>query len=152
MSGLVHCGSAVDPHCTLRSIPPTASCYGRSLLLFFYSPRFALLLFFFFLNNPAPPKISPLPLHAPLPLSPQLRRVPSGESARVITLQPDHIGIETFDDMAGQIAWSHHWIAAGGRLVRHSAPYRYVRSEEHTSELQSLAYLVCRLLLEKTKK
>src|SRR2546425_5516185 len=28
----------------------------------------------------------------------------------------------------------------------------YTRSEEHTSELQSLAYLVCRLLLEKKKK
>src|SRR2546425_2053822 len=28
---------------------------------------------------------------------------------------------------------------------------RDVRSEEHTSELQSLAYLVCRLLLEKKK-
>src|SRR2546425_2044848 len=28
---------------------------------------------------------------------------------------------------------------------------RRVRSEEHTSELQSLAYLVCRLLLEKKK-
>src|SRR5687767_15710417 len=26
---------------------------------------------------------------------------------------------------------------------------RFLRSEEHTSELQSLAYLVCRLLLEK---
>src|SRR3989441_5819433 len=31
-----------------------------------------------------------------------------------------------------------------------SAPYD-LRSEEHTSELQSLAYLVCRLLLEKKK-
>src|SRR2546425_1710803 len=37
-------------------------------------------------------------------------------------------------------------------------PVKYVvyshsaRSEEHTSELQSLAYLVCRLLLEKKKK
>src|SRR2546423_2801195 len=28
----------------------------------------------------------------------------------------------------------------------------WIRSEEHTSELQSLAYLVCRLLLEKKKK
>src|SRR2546425_2310941 len=28
----------------------------------------------------------------------------------------------------------------------------WARSEEHTSELQSLAYLVCRLLLEKKKK
>src|SRR5687767_15187249 len=31
-------------------------------------------------------------------------------------------------------------------------PRRSSRSEEHTSELQSLAYLVCRLLLEKKKK
>src|SRR5712672_4490421 len=30
--------------------------------------------------------------------------------------------------------------------------HRTRRSEEHTSELQSLAYLVCRLLLEKKKK
>src|SRR3712207_7228484 len=29
---------------------------------------------------------------------------------------------------------------------------RFVRSEEHTSELQSRQYLVCRLLLEKKKK
>src|SRR5205823_10169229 len=32
------------------------------------------------------------------------------------------------------------------------AASRRRRSEEHTSELQSLAYLVCRLLLEKKKK
>src|SRR2546425_1642472 len=31
-------------------------------------------------------------------------------------------------------------------------PLPITRSEEHTSELQSLAYLVCRLLLEKKKK
>jgi SAM-dependent methyltransferase len=61
---------------------------------------------------------------------PQLRRVPPGETARVFTLDPDHVGIETFDDMAGQIAWSHHWIDAGGALVRHSAPYRYVWPSE----------------------
>src|SRR6266404_8928473 len=39
---------------------------------------------------------------------------------------------------------------------RHGRPPRCrlprSRSEEHTSELQSLAYLVCRLLLEKKKK
>src|SRR5258707_7542792 len=33
-----------------------------------------------------------------------------------------------------------------------SSPVRSTRSEEHTSELQSRQYLVCRLLLEKTKK
>src|SRR2546425_3992404 len=36
------------------------------------------------------------------------------------------------------------------RLQKRSAQAK--RSEEHTSELQSLAYLVCRLLLEKKKK
>src|SRR3712207_7016392 len=34
----------------------------------------------------------------------------------------------------------------------HSAANRTPRSEEHTSELQSRQYLVCRLLLEKKKK
>src|SRR5205823_14300181 len=38
----------------------------------------------------------------------------------------------------------------GARLSR--KPAVRSRSEEHTSELQSLAYLVCRLLLEKKKK
>src|SRR2546425_13184320 len=38
--------------------------------------------------------------------------------------------------------------ASVDNLLAYFAP----RSEEHTSELQSLAYLVCRLLLEKKKK
>src|SRR2546425_2907618 len=38
-----------------------------------------------------------------------------------------------------------------GRFAR-ACPRTSNRSEEHTSELQSLAYLVCRLLLEKKKK
>src|SRR5205823_7898470 len=39
-----------------------------------------------------------------------------------------------------------------GRAERLAFTKRRDRSEEHTSELQSLAYLVCRLLLEKKKK
>src|SRR2546425_9078435 len=38
------------------------------------------------------------------------------------------------------------------RLGQGRASHGPLRSEEHTSELQSLAYLVCRLLLEKKKK
>jgi SAM-dependent methyltransferase len=57
---------------------------------------------------------------------PQLRRLPPGEAGRVFTLAADHVGIETFDDMVGQVSWSHHWIDVDGRMVRHSAPYRYV--------------------------
>src|SRR2546425_8033995 len=61
------------------------------------------------------------------------------------------------------------WLAGGTALpVYHDHPHKREqilkhlpndleaqtrqRSEEHTSELQSLAYLVCRLLLEKKKK
>src|SRR3989441_5533927 len=36
--------------------------------------------------------------------------------------------------------------------ITKSLALAHARSEEHTSELQSLAYLVCRLLLEKKKK
>src|SRR2546425_7822165 len=43
------------------------------------------------------------------------------------------------EERAGQLAGS----LSGGE--------QQMRSEEHTSELQSLAYLVCRLLLEKKK-
>src|SRR5687767_15323227 len=39
--------------------------------------------------------------------------------------------------------------ALGQRSECNGQPGRCSRSEEHTSELQSLAYLVCRLLLEK---
>src|SRR2546425_9253482 len=38
------------------------------------------------------------------------------------------------------------------RKYRRGLEDEALRSEEHTSELQSLAYLVCRLLLEKKKK
>src|SRR5205823_7893891 len=50
-------------------------------------------------------------------------------------------------------------VAAPPDVALEDVTYGYVpwsmsnmRSEEHTSELQSLAYLVCRLLLEKKKK
>src|SRR2546425_5943084 len=44
-----------------------------------------------------------------------------------------------------------HW--GGSPVGSHvQCPGRGIRSEEHTSELQSLAYLVCRLLLEKKKE
>src|SRR2546425_7947592 len=41
--------------------------------------------------------------------------------------------------------------AARDTTRRDTTAARDTRSEEHTSELQSLAYLVCRLLLEKKK-
>src|SRR3712207_7982397 len=40
----------------------------------------------------------------------------------------------------------------GALIATIEAELRLARSEEHTSELQSRQYLVCRLLLEKKKK
>jgi hypothetical protein len=61
---------------------------------------------------------------------PQLRRLPPGESTRVFTCTDDHVGFETFDDLVGQISSSHHWMEIDGRLVRDSAPFRYVWPSE----------------------
>jgi SAM-dependent methyltransferase len=61
---------------------------------------------------------------------PQLRRVPPGERGWVFQLDDDHVGIETFDDLVGQIAWSRHWMEVDGRMVHHAAPYRYVWPSE----------------------
>jgi hypothetical protein len=63
-------------------------------------------------------------------LIPQIRGVAPGELGRVFSLEDDHVGIETFDDLAGQISWSHHWTQDGDVLRRHSAPYRYVWPSE----------------------
>ena len=61
---------------------------------------------------------------------PQLRRVPLSETGWIFRMDPDHVGIETFDDVVGQVAWSHHWMEFDGRVVRHSAPYRYIWPSE----------------------
>src|SRR5258708_27177308 len=47
---------------------------------------------------------------------------------------------------------SRNFISHSSTSVRHVGSDESVRSEEHTSELQSPDHLVCRLLLEKKKK
>src|SRR5205823_186716 len=49
-------------------------------------------------------------------------------------------------------AFSDAWLSGSTLVSCCQGQEGVVRSEEHTSELQSLAYLVCRLLLEKKKK
>ena len=63
--------------------------------------------------------------------------MPPGEVGRVFMNEPDHVGIETLDDLVGQITSSHHWMSVNGSLVHHSAPYRYV----WPSELDLMAQL-----------
>src|SRR2546425_10805645 len=84
---------------------------------------------FFFFNDTATTEIYTLSLHDALPISAGRPRpgagcpsAPAGDGGR-------------------------GWLPSPSAHRRPCAP----RSEEHTSELQSLAYLVCRLLLEKKK-
>src|SRR3989441_3998753 len=63
--------------------------------------------------------------------------------------------IITNDDSYGSVVTDDNVIRqllAAGKTWKAYAEDLPSRSEEHTSELQSLAYLVCRLLLEKKKK
>src|SRR2546423_10942165 len=62
-------------------------------------------------------------------------------------------GVEQPEELCGGVAGD-LVVQALRRLGREDQPEPVLaglRSEEHTSELQSLAYLVCRLLLEKKK-
>src|SRR3712207_8568388 len=52
----------------------------------------------------------------------------------------------------GGVAGGHHAAHGGVADLVPPAGQQVGRSEEHTSELQSRQYLVCRLLLEKKKK
>jgi SAM-dependent methyltransferase len=63
---------------------------------------------------------------------PQAHRRPPDDPGRVFAMDDEHVGIDTYDDPIGQILSSHHWTSVDGRLVRHSAPYRYVWPAELT--------------------
>src|SRR3712207_8612652 len=57
------------------------------------------------------------------------------------------------EDMPEDLRWNAATLWAGPKChIVHYPLSGWKRSEEHTSELQSRQYLVCRLLLEKKKK
>src|SRR5207249_11506746 len=104
---------------------------------YFHSISFLFLFFFFFFFN-APPtsEIYTLSLHDALPISDIL-----GDAPLVVVENPN--------EPLGRLRDVVH------RLERNpvgQTTKRFIRSEEHTSELQSRFDLVCRLLLEKKKK
>src|SRR5205823_7347009 len=93
-----------------------------------------------------------LSLHDALPISggAKARRIRQNRQDRSkLTLEPTirHCQVAVPSGMIGFVAQL-MLLNDGTTSGSGSAP-RSVRSEEHTSELQSLAYLVCRLLLEK---
>src|SRR5436189_5995955 len=104
-----------------------------SLFFVFFSLVLHLLsFFFFFFNDTATTEIYTLSLHDALPIS--------GRTCSRPTVSATH---STRPSLPPASRWS---------AARWTPPCRAPRSEEHTSELQSPMYLVCRLLLEKKKK
>src|SRR2546425_10102373 len=101
----------------------TYSSSSRFLSIFIALSVYLFFIFFFF-NDTATTEIYTLSLHDALPI---LRLRLSWPAKGSISRSSTNRSIRT-----------HRLVAC--------------RSEEHTSELQSLAYLVCRLLLEKKKK
>src|SRR3712207_9268232 len=93
------------------------------------------IVFFFFFNDTATTEIYTLSLHDALPIYRRRLVRPvvvagAGDQQPQLAGQPPHVGALV-------------WVVVGVVDLE--------RSEEHTSELQSRQYLVCRLLLEKKK-
>src|SRR3712207_9005294 len=94
---------------------------------------------FFFFNDTATTEIYTLSLHDALPISMRVSRIarPSGPTLAVSSTTMEKARF------SGGYFSANSWAS--------SSDSWNVRSEEHTSELQSRQYLVCRLLLEKKK-
>src|SRR3712207_7911951 len=115
---------------------------------------------FFFFNDTATTEIYPLPLHDALPIYLYGMREPNplyallGAEAREIPAYGS--GVDLPKPLDGLLRQTEGFLERGfpgvkvkiGRPDPHDDEQRVGRSEEHTSELQSRQYLVCRLLLE----
>src|SRR5258707_15867922 len=90
-------------------------------------------LYFFFFNDTATTEIYTLSLHDALPI------------CSVVEAEPDDYPWIGIDSRGREFRYAH------GSPITDRELALLGRSEEHTSELQSRQYLVCRLLLEKKK-
>src|SRR5258708_14587156 len=104
-------------------------------MLFSYFTELCVFSFFFFFNDTATTEIYTLSLHDALPIS--LGQQPRDRLAGAVL----HRAADWRRDLFREI---------DVELIQDRG--EQVRSEEHTSELQSPDHLVCRLLLEKKKK
>src|SRR3712207_8194269 len=93
---------------------------------------------FFFFNDTATTEIYTLSLHDALPI---LFETAAEQEAVLFFDEADAIASRRFTSM------DHGYQREANAVVN-----VLLRSEEHTSELQSRQYLVCRLLLEKKKR
>src|SRR5699024_12394861 len=95
-----------------------------------------------FFNHPSPTDSSTLSLHDALPISSGFK---NARTAKITIRIPVTIWITSrnSESFPGLFRLS--------CVIVFLPPHRIIRSEEHTSELQSRFDLVCRLLLEKKK-
>src|SRR3712207_7793592 len=97
---------------------------------------------FFFFNDTATTEIYTLSLHDALPIS------RASSSATSAATRPRWSTRRSASARCAACVPASRQASSSPATARSSA----TRSEEHTSELQSRQYLVCRLLLEKKKK
>src|SRR3712207_8308157 len=100
---------------------------------------------FFFFNDTATTEIYTLSLHDALPIWRLLEVVEEPDQTRLLDDDPLDLLLALFrvlPQREGDVVEQVHRAEQGAVLEED-------RSEEHTSELQSRQYLVCRLLLEK---
>src|SRR3712207_9215383 len=95
-----------------------------------------ILFVFFFFNDTATTEIYTLSLHDALPISAERRLAPDAANFASALQTYSNANRQGFDNYVKAV----------------QTVFPELRSEEHTSELQSRQYLVCRLLLEKKKK
>src|SRR5205823_15105556 len=102
-----------------------------------------LLLLFFFFTDPPTSEIYTLSLHDALPIL-----IAKSEGAKpLISRLASAATVSEAKMMSMEVI-----VSVPMTVTIRAHTLVLPRSEEHTSELQSLAYLVCRLLLEKKKK
>src|SRR5436305_11915351 len=98
----------------------------------------------FFFNDTATTAIYTLSLHDALPISAPVDQEPSSIVGVVPYIAPEVLNGKPYTQKSD--------IYSFGILMYMAFRLILLRSEEHTSELQSRPHLVCRLLLEKKKK
>src|SRR5947209_10092786 len=97
----------------------------------------------FFLTATSPTQISTLSLHDALPIC----GAPQAQGKSLLRTEPlSHKGPVAQIQFSGGVSEFIY-----GNEAKKFGDLGPLRSEEHTSELQSRQYLVCRLLLEKKK-
>jgi SAM-dependent methyltransferase len=77
--------------------------------------------------------------------TPDLRRLPPGEDARVFAHAPGYVGYDRYTDFVAQQAESHHFVADGRGVTETRTPFRYV----WPSELDLMAKLAGMSLVQR---